>query len=359
MAERSNIPRIFVIGAGLVGQRHAKLVADYDGAELAGLIDPDSTRDGLAENLGCARFSSLEDISAEHGDAAIVATPNGDHLKTGLACAARDWPVLMEKPISDKMDDGQRLIDAFATKHLPLLVGHHRRYHPVFDETRALLEEEKLGRAVVASVIWAVRKPDDYFAAGAWRKGADGGPLLINFIHEADLLLGLFGPARSVMCRTSNAIRGDVVEDTAAIIIEFASGILATISVSDAALSPWSFEGATNENPFIANTGMASWRIGCTSGSIEFPKLRVWQDAEGGEGDWSKPLLVQEKVVAQVAPLQEQLVHFCDLITGRSIAPKVSGQDGLSALKLVDAILQSSKLQRPIDLMAQEKTNAA
>lgn len=359
MARADKAPGIFVIGAGLIGQRHAKLVADYEGAELAGLIDPDPSRDALALSLGCQRYATLDDIPANSGDAAIVATPNGDHLRTGLACASRGWPVLMEKPIADKMEDGQRLIEVFHSHNLPLLVGHHRRYHPVFDQTKALIEDEALGRAVMASVIWAVRKPDDYFAAGAWRKGADGGPLLINFIHEADLLLGLFGPAQSVMCRTSNAIRGGGVEDSAAIIITFKTGLLASIIISDAALTPWSFEGATNENPFIAETGMASWRIGCTGGSIEFPRLRIWQDAAGGEGDWSKPLKADDQATQTVAPLQEQLAHFCDLITGATLKPKVSGQNGLEALKLVDAILQSAKLQRPIDLDIEETPNAA
>ena len=147
----------------------------------------------------------------------------------------------MEKPISDKMDDGQRLIDAFRDKALPLLIGHHRRYHPVFDETRRLIHHETLGRPVIASIIWAVRKPDAYFKAGAWRKGADGGPLLINFIHEADLLLGIFGPARSVMCRSTNMARGGMVEDSAAIIIEFESGLLATIIVSGRSTFPVEF----------------------------------------------------------------------------------------------------------------------
>ena len=100
-------------------------------------------------------------------------------------------------------------------------------------------------------------------------------------------------------------------------------------------------------------------RIGCTDGSIEFPKLRLWQDAQGGEGDWSKPLKANDIPMQKVAPLQKQLTHFCDLITERETQPKVSGQDGLAALELVDAILRAVKRDGPVYLADRQTHHAA
>ena len=200
--------RLAVIGAGLIGKRHARQVASHPDFELAVIVDGNPDRQDLAEELGCSFLASAKDISAEACEAAIVATPNSDHFNSARICADNGWACLMEKPIADSVSDGEAICEMFETRKLPLLVGHHRRYHPFVSEAQRMLRDGVLGKPVFASVIWAVRKPDDYFKQGAWRLNKDGGPLLINFIHEADLMLGLFGPVASVQAITSNAQRG-------------------------------------------------------------------------------------------------------------------------------------------------------
>ena len=302
--------RLAVIGAGLVGERHARLAADHADFELVAIVDPNPDRKALAETLGCLLKSSIDDLNEDECDAAIVATPNGDHLKSGLACLANSWPCLIEKPIADTLKSADQLQSAFAATNVPMLVGHHRRYHPSVMEACRIMAEGELGDPVIASIIWAVRKPDDYFRQGAWRLNKDGGPLLINLIHEADLMLNILGPVSEVQAMASSAIRGSAVEDTAAILLRFESGLLATVTLSDAALTPWSFEGATNENPNVAETGVSSWRVGCTRGAFEFPILKIWSDAHEGVGDWSRKLRETKRETQTINPLNEQLVIF-------------------------------------------------
>ena len=344
--------RLAVIGAGLIGERHARQVASHPDFELAAIVDGNPDRRQLADELGCLFRTSAKDIAPEICQAAIVATPNSDHLTSARICADNGWACLMEKPIADSVTDGEAICEMFETQKLPLLVGHHRRYHPFVGQAQRMLSDGSLGKPVFASVIWAVRKPDDYFKQGAWRLNKDGGPLLINFIHEADLMLGLFGPVANVQAIASNAQRGGPVEDSAAAIMRFESGLLATVVLSDAALSPWSFEGASNENPNIAETGMSSWRIGCTQGSFDFPSLQTWQDAEGGLGDWSRPLKQSLPETERVDPLMEQLTHFAECIRNPSTIPKVSDRDGLNALALVQAVQQSAEQLLPVGFAA-------
>lgn len=335
--------RLAVIGAGLIGERHARLAAKHDRWILAALVDPDPRREALAVELGCHWVRTIDELQSGDIDAAIVATPNGLHLSGGLACAERGWPCLIEKPIADTVEQGQTLVDAFEAAGVPLLVGHHRRYHPFVAKAREVLDKATYGVPVMASLIWAVCKPPEYFQQGDWRLRSDGGPILINLIHEMDLALHLLGPVRHVQAMTSNAQRGAAVEDTAGVLLRFESGVIATICLSDAALSPWSFEGACGENPHIAETGVSSWRIGCINGSIEFPGLEVWQDAEHGQGNWSRPLVQTRLSVPKVTPLEEQLTHFADLAEGLCSEPKVSGRDGLAALKAIVAIQKASR----------------
>lgn len=352
--------RLAVLGAGLVGARHARQAFDHSEFDLCWVVDPDPSRKALAASFGCRLAKSLDEVPAGDCDAVIIATPNGDHLASAMACLKRRWASLVEKPIADSVENGEQMVRAFENQDVPLLIGHHRRYHPAVEAARKLIKGGEIGTPVMASLIWAMRKPDSYFDAGMWRRNADGGPLLINFIHEADLMLGLFGPVDEVQAISSSLARGGRVEDTAIVLIRFRSGVLASVTITDAALTPWSFEGATGENPTIAETGVSSWRIGCTAGSFEFPSLRVWTDANDGEGDWSHPLKEKPITTGKIDPLQAQLTHFAQLIRGETATAKVSGRDGLEALRLVEAVRIAAGTRQPVSLRdAQPDANVA
>jgi len=340
--------RVVVIGAGLVGERHARLVAEDPRCELAAIIDPRTEIDALAKSLSCERIDDLATLPIGACDAAIIATPNHNHFATGMHCLQRGLPCLTEKPITDDLTEGEKLVAAFESENVPLLIGHHRRYHPFITETKDLLASGEIGHPVCASMIWAVRKPDSYFHAGAWRLGADGGPIMINFIHEVDLMRCLFGEIIEVQALASNHERQTSVEDSAAMIIRFESGMVATAILSDAALTPWSFEGASGENPNIAETGVSSWRIGCTRGAFEFPCLRIWKHDGSEPGDWSKPLASKTLESDPVIPLKQQLHHFVELAQGVTDKPIVSGREGLSSLRAAKAIMHSAKIKMPV-----------
>lgn len=350
--------RIAVIGAGLIGERHARLVARHASVELAAIIDPDPRKIDLATELNCVHLNSLNDINSSICDAVIIATPNSDHLSSGLFCLELGLPCLIEKPIADTVENAEKLASSFDERNIPLLIGHHRRYHNFAARTKDIIENHELGDPVLASIIWAVRKPDSYFEQGAWRTKSDGGPLLINFIHEADLLLYIFGKVTGVQATISNTQRKQSVEDTAAIILTFETGVIATIVLSDAALTPWSFEGASGENPNIAESGLSSWRIGCTQGSFEFPSMNVWTDSENGIGDWSRKLKLETQKVDPVEPLYEQLSHFVDLVRGVTTEPICGGHDGAEALRLVEWIKQTADLSRFNNIKTHVDTDA-
>ena len=347
MTAKPNV-RICVVGAGLIGERHARMVTDHPDCTLAAIVDPDNNKQTLAQELGAKWHATIADVADGLCDAAIIATPNALHLRHGLECLDRNWPCLIEKPIADTVANGQALARSFDEAGLPLLIGHHRRYHPFVAETLSLIESGKIGQPVFASVIWAVRKPPSYFQQGAWRLDSEGGPLLINLIHDIDLMRCIFGPVDTVQAIVTNRQRGGQVEDTAAILIHFESGVLATVAVTDAALTPWSFEGACGENPNIAETGISSWRVGCSHGAFEFPGLKVWHHAGEGEGDWSKPLADSAIDTDRITPLHDQISHFAALVRGETEVPAVSGGDGVAALQAIMAIQESARTGQPV-----------
>ena len=89
----------------------------------------------------------------------------------------------------------------------------------------------------------------------AWRRSRGGGPILINLIHEIDLIRFVCGEIASVQAFTSNAVRGFEVEDTAAVLLRLTNGALATDSLSDTAVAPWTWDLASGELSRTATAG--------------------------------------------------------------------------------------------------------
>ena len=138
--------RLAVLGAGLIGKRHIEHVQAEPEAELMAIVDPSSTGKALAEELGvrwAPSFSAL--IETDRPDGIIIATPNQVHVANGLESVAAGIPALVEKPIADDVDSGQKLVEAAETAGVPLLVGHHRRHNPLIQKAKETIESGRLG----------------------------------------------------------------------------------------------------------------------------------------------------------------------------------------------------------------------
>ena len=191
--------RLAVLGAGLVGRRHIETArAMPQAAELLAVVDP--VADPSQFDLGdAAWFTDVREMLDQvRPEAIIIATPNTLHAPQGLLACERGIHFLVEKPVTATLDEAALLVDAVARSGVKTLVGHHRRYLAVVREAKRLIGEGALGDLVAASVVWATRKPDAYFDT-EWRKQPGGGPLLINAIHEIDMLRHLCGEVRAVI----------------------------------------------------------------------------------------------------------------------------------------------------------------
>ena len=225
------------------------------------------------------------------------------------------------------------------------LVGHHRRYLAAVQEARRVITGGELGALVAASVLWATRKPDPYFDV-AWRTQPGGGPLLINAIHEIDLLRHLCGEIRLVSGLQSHAARDFAVEDSAAALFQFDNGCLGTLTLTDAGLSPWTIEQGSGENPNFPQSGQSAYRLVGTRGSLELPVLRRWTPRIAGEIGWDKPLAVTDITPAYHDPFEAQLKHFQRVIR-EGEAPLVPVLDGARTLAATLAVAQSSRQGKP------------
>lgn len=331
-----------VLGAGLIGRTHIKTILSAPHvAELVAVADPAADR-SRTDCGGAAWFTDAREmLDRAKPEAVVIATPNGLHAEHGRLCCERAIHFIMEKPVTATLDEAEELVRTVKQSGVKTLTGHHRRYLAAVQQAKEWIDSGKLGKMIVASVVWATHKPDDYFKA-QWRRQAGGGPLLINGIHEVDLLRYLCGEIATVIAFKSNATRGFEVEDTIAAAIQFENGCLGSLTCTDTGFSPWTIEQGSGENPMFANTDESSYRLVGTHGSLELPVVRTWNGRTPRDIGWDRPIIRSCAPYRYVDPYIEQLSHFQRMIR-QDERPVVSVIDGAKTLAATLAIAQSGE----------------
>ncbi len=330
-----------VVGAGPIGRRHLDAIDAEPSCQAVAVVDPAPNGAATASEWNLPHYDDLNRMLAKVApDGVINATPNAFHVPLSLECLRQGVPVLVEKPIADNLDDALELADASESLGIPVLVGHHRRHNPLVQQAREIVASGTLGQLTAISATWLARKPDDYFDV-AWRRSQGGGPVLINLIHDIDSLRFIAGEVAAVQAMTSNARRGHEVEDTAALLLRFRAGAIATITLSDAVVSPWSWELTSGERTSYSfpQTGQDCYLFAGTEGSLAMPTMRLWRYDRAG--NWQSPLPVQQLASTPADPIQLQVRHFADVIRGRA-KPLITAHDASRTLEVALAVSQAA-----------------
>ncbi|KAJ5561916.1 Oxidoreductase N-terminal [Penicillium sp. DV-2018c] len=359
--------KIAIIGAGLIGPRHAQSVISNPSTELIALVDPLPTGEAIATSLKTNYYPSIASLlaSPHRPEAAIVCTPNHTHAAITKELLAADIHILLEKPISETPETGRSLLEFLqdpSHAHLKLLVGHHRRFNPYVRATKSILDSGSLGRLIGVNGLWTLYKPDEYFAAPTgWRASNEhgGGVIPINLVHDIDLMHHFFGPivrvtAEGILPQRPNPPHS--ADEGVALTLRFASGVVGTFFVCDATPSPHNFETGTGENPLIPKSATDAdadfYRIFGSEASLSVPDLTRWSYDRSRTKSWNEPLTVERMPLPDdrdMAPFDLQLAHFVDVINGDAL-PSCTGEEGLRALFVCEAIREAMRSGQPVDI---------
>jgi len=326
--------KLLLAGTGLIGHRHMQHILEHPDLELVGVIDPLITDEKIE---GVKTYHSLNDVN-NVAEGIILATPTDTHADLTIQALEMGMHVLVEKPVAASLLEADKMISVSEKTGLSILVGHHRRHHPLVNETINILKSGKIGRPVAASLMWLMRKQDEYFEVD-WRKGIDGGPVKQNLIHDVDTLRAFFGEIISVVGSGTNIVRNANRHENGGVVLGFETGMVATITFSDATPTPWGFEAGTGESPYIPKTNQSSMFIACTNGGLEFPTLKLWS----GASNWNERPIMEYQNISEAVPLIRQLEHFSDVIRGKA-TPIV---DAKSARETLSVILQIEQATMP------------
>jgi predicted dehydrogenase len=226
--------RFLVIGCGSIGTRHLRNLIELGQHDLIAFDPDEGRRRALRDELPVEVVDDLESGWNRAPAAAIVATPTSSHLELALAAAARGCHFLVEKPLSDSLEETGRLAKLVADHALVSLVGCNMRFHPGVRALHELVVDGVLGRILTARFEAGQYLPD-------WRPGTDyrqsysarselGGGIVLDAIHELDYAGWLLGPVAEVSCFAGHVSDLEIdTEDVASMLLRFAQGALAEV----------------------------------------------------------------------------------------------------------------------------------
>ncbi len=345
--------RLAVAGAGYIGQAHIGVALNSPSCVLSAIVDPSPAAVALAAQAGVPLFKSIEDLLANNPpDGLVLATPNHLHVPQALQCIDAGLPILLEKPIATSVAEGEQLVRVVNATGAKVLIGHHRAHSPIMAKAREVLASGKLGKLVAVMGSATFFKPDPYYSDAPWRRELGGGPILLNMIHEVHNLRMLCGEMVAVQAFASHATRGFAVEDTVAINLRFANGVLGTFMLSDTAACARSWEQTSQENKAYASYDDEDcYVITGTNGSLSVPTMRLKTYPRSEDRSWWKAFEVGVVGVVRDDPLKHQMEHFGQVVRGEAL-PLVSAHDGLLNLRVTEAIIEAARTGRTVNLGA-------
>jgi predicted dehydrogenase len=314
------VPRLAVIGAGVMGSYHARVIAQSQRCDLIAIIDPDDAAGKrLAERHGVGWRPEVDHFDGV--DAVVIAAPTETHPGLVHQALANDVPVLVEKPVTEDLAETERLVATSERCQVPLMCGFVERYNPAIQTLMTL--------GVEPVHVTAVRHSP---YSGRIRTGVSWDLL----IHDVDICLRMIeGEPAQVRSGLGRFHPGsaDTAEDVAEAVMTFPTGIVSAVSASR-----------------IGQRKIRSITIAELSRSIEVDLLRrdvtiyrhVSHDspAHDGRGYRQQTVIEIPELVSAREPLAGQLDRFLDLVAG-SGDMKEERDSILPAHHVVDRILSA------------------
>jgi UDP-N-acetyl-2-amino-2-deoxyglucuronate dehydrogenase len=329
---------IGLIGGGNITETHARAARAIPGVEISAIHGANAEKVArLCREHGGTPFQDF-DAFLKHRpmDLVILGSPSGLHATQGIAAARQGLHVLTEKPIEITTARADALIEAANQSKVKLGVIFQDRTKTHIRQLKNWLDQGLLGKPlfVDARVKWY--RPPEYYANSRWRGtlALDGGGALINQgVHTVDLLLWLLGDVVRVQARTATLLHKIEAEDTAAAILEFASGTLGIFHATTAAYPgyPRRVEITGTEGTVILEHDriIAANLKNTSAAAIEPAPLDQNQSASSA-------------AVSDFRGHQAVLEDFLQAIqTNR--APACDGLEGRRSVALVEAIYRAAK----------------
>jgi predicted dehydrogenase len=300
--------RVGVIGAGVMGTNHGRVLAGLPNVTLTGIVDPlPEHRTHAAGLIGCPTFADLDGLIAAGVDAVTIAAPTHLHHEISLACIAHGIHLLVEKPIASTVEEGRAIVAAARRAGVTLMVGHVERFNPAVAAIKHAIEGEDILSIAITRV-------------GPFPPRMSNVGVVIDLaVHDIDLIRWFTeSDIVDVQPQLSSAVAER--EDIALLQFRTASGVLAHINTN------WL-------TPFKARNVTVATRDKYVQGDL---LTRQVTECFGFQPDGSYSM--RHLPVGHDEPLRAELISFVDAVRTGSV-PAVTGEQGVASLEIATQCL--------------------
>jgi predicted dehydrogenase len=303
--------RVGVVGVGVMGSNHARVLAELPGVEFVGVADPDRAQArSVAQALGCAEVADCATLLDAGLDAVTIAAPTHLHHEIALACIARGVHVLVEKPIASTIEEGRGIVAAARRAGVALMVGHVERFNPAVQAIKDALRGEDILSIAITRV-------------GPFPPRMSNVGVVIDLaVHDIDLIRWFTdSEIVEVQPQLSSAVAER--EDIALLQFRTASGVLAHINTN------WL-------TPFKARDVQVATRRKYVMADL---LTRQVTECFGFQPDGAYSM--RHLPVGHAEPLRAEIAAFVAAVRSGT-APAVSGEEGVASLEIAMRCLRAS-----------------
>ena len=300
--------KVGIIGVGYLGMQHARILSYLEEAELKGVADINFRKAvEIGNRHGVQYYQNYENMLDEI-DAAIVATPTSEHFSISMKLLKEGKSILVEKPITETIDQGEELVTMANKNGLILQTGHLERFNPAVEAIENLIKEPKFIE---------VQRLGSFSA-----RSLDIDVVLDLMIHDLDIILALIRDDVKAIKSSGIHVLSEKI-DIANARLEFESGCIATLTASRV------HQGKVRKLRIFETTSYYS---------IDYIDQEVKVFALDGSQTDIKTLKIKKE-----EPLKKELENFFMCVRDKKTS-KVSGEEGLRALKLAYRVLEDIEI---------------
>lgn len=299
--------RVGIIGVGYLGTQHARILSYLEEAELKGVADIDFKKAMVIGNRHRVKYYEDFKDMLDEIDVGIVAAPTSEHFSIATKLLSEGKSVLLEKPITETVQQAEELVVVANKNGLILQIGHLERFNPAVEAIENIISEPKFIE---------VQRLGSFSA-----RSLDIDVVLDLMIHDLDIILALIKDEVKVIRSSGIHVLSNKI-DIANARLEFASGCVATLTASRV------HQGKVRKLRIFEATSYYS---------IDYIDQEVKVFPLNGRQTDIKTLKIKKE-----EPLKKELKNFFRCIRDGKTR-KVSGEEGLRALKLAYRVLNEAE----------------
>jgi predicted dehydrogenase len=313
-----------IIGTGRHGSRYAHHVLnDIGELDLKAISRRSTEGKDQAASWGVKWYPDwLALVTDPAVEAVISVVPPSLNLIIAKACARERKPLLIEKPLARDSRDAAEIVAIMKAARCPLTVGQTLRYNPVIRGLQARIT----GMGKLYSFTANQRLEPSTLAWHDDKETAGAGVVIHTAVHVFDALHFITGLKVKRVFASSYRCHSKNLEDLVTVLVEMESGVAGTVDISK-----------------VGHARSGRYEFICQQGQLHGEQIHSFVDVvDGGKIQRAEEPLPNNTIL----PLLQDWIGFLD---GRNENP-VSGEDGLYAVKVCDACLQSAKEERWVEV---------